>query len=239
MHRLAKLNYVRDSGIDEMVLITPDSFDSSRIFLDRPVKTKKGDGKFYSVYATNDKNQKSPIYLTTDSCPLTTYGVNKWGSMFLYVDELGQEPGVNDFMNLITKLENDIKGKLLSETSTKLSSRIKPSRTSGVLRLSIKPIYRKDNTLASDIKNIEEEQLTLTKLKEGHKYDIYPVIKIDSIFVSKQLGVIVQLKLHEAFMYPNKADDAPKINIIAIRKRYENCHLFRAISFKTEDKEFE
>ena len=217
-----------------MSLVELSNYDASKISLGSP-KSVRNDGKFYPIRYVDESGQKGPMCFGTSYCPIRTYGINKWGSIFLYADS-GNDDGVNGLLRVIRKVESDVEKMLRSKGVTaSLSSRIS-NRLDDSVRISAKPIYQSEGIVAPVIKDLEEKILTADELKKGDAFDMYPIIRVDSIFVNKSKGIILQLKIAEAFVQKVAPRVVPKLDLLRIRKRYEHVHILRTLSF-TNDKD--
>jgi hypothetical protein len=208
--------------------------------LGKPRKTKHN-GRFYDV-SVKDGHRFQKVSFTTSSTPLTTYGINKWGSVFLYTDIKSMEDGCKKFLEEYQEFENEILKALRAAGETsKFSSRLTTSSSSDTLkRMSAKIIYTDQNktAIAPVFKNIEKEVVSIEELKSGKLYEIYPVITVKSIFVSPTVGIVPQLYISQAYVFKTAEPEQPKLDIDTIRNRYAALLLgkrMRHISFRSDD----
>lgn len=215
-----------------MSLVELSAYTASRVYVGMPKNVQK-DGKFYPIKYIDEHGRKVPMCFSTSYYPIRTYGINQWGSMFLYADS-GNDAGVNELLQLISKVETDVEKMLRSRGVTaSLSSRIS-NRPDESVRISAKPVYESKGVVAPVIKDLKEKPLTIDELKKGDMFEMYPVITVESIFVNKSKGIILQLKITEAFVQKVAPRSVPKLNLLRIRARYEHVHMLRTISF-TDD----
>jgi hypothetical protein len=188
-------------------------------------------GKFYNV-----SEDGRPIILTTDASPLRTYGISKYGSVYLYASRDSADEGIRNFLRSYARVEEEILSSVrgAGESSLELKSRISQSKKrEDVTRIVTKFEYRDpDRTLVSPmIKNLNGSDVDVEALRSGKKYDIYPVIEISSVYVSKSKGIFPQLKITEAYLLPVEQLRKPILNACDIIKRYER----KILGFRIED----
>lgn len=217
-----------------MSLLQLSNYNIKNIHLGTPRKCRN-DGKFYQIRYIDEVGQKVPLCLGTSYSPIRTYGINQWGSIFLYVDPNKKDDGLDELLQILSKIETDVETILRGQGVTaKVSSRIS-NRPDDTVRISAKPLCQPGGVIAPVIKDLEEKVLTKEELMNGDAFDMYPVIKLDSVFVNKSKGIILQLRISEAFVHKLPPRKSPKLDLMEIRKRYQHVHLLRCISFENQE----
>lgn len=207
------------------------STETTMIKIGRKSTNKFGD--YYSI-----SNNGSEFQFTTEYCPFFTYGIStrypNSESCTLYIDEDPDNYGALSFLQMYAQFEEQLQVAFTDHGITSnVSTRLKYARDSATRRrLTVKLAWsnKKDKILSEMIRFMSEEPMDITKLSVGKKFEIYPVISIDSVFISRTHGIVPQLRIKEAYLVEIKETRVPLLDINVIRRRYETSMLTRKIT---------